>query len=428
MSRRYSPIEKKAADFLSRFPAFKKFVKRSWYFYNLAIYKKDYTYKIFSDSALTLINLENYNTFFGYYDKTPFNPSNFDSIIFHKNLHDAGKKPNPHIPVDICSYSIGKKEFEKVGESFSWNYQQGSRLHWVSDKKIIFNIYNSSEDKYMARMMDIEKREKNDLPLPVYDSYAEQYALSLNFDRLSLLRPDYGYRNRNHVLKDIKPHSDNDGVWYMDMVSGDHKLIITLDDLLHFSPKPSMKNAWHKVNHLMIGPDGNKFVFLHRWLLNGRKFDRLYLYDLKNEKLSLLLDEDMVSHYSWMDNSRIILYGRHNGQDNYYILNIDNLDTVTLLDGALHLLGDGHPSVCKKNNNIILTDTYPDKSRMRRLILINRVTGEYNILGEFYEPFKFDGETRCDLHANMNPDCSWIHLDTIFLNKRCLALIKAEPD
>ena len=49
----------------------------------------------------------------------------------------------------------------------------------------------------------------------------------------------------------------------------------------------------------MIRPDGQRFMVLHRWLKNGRKYTRLVTADCEGKQLFNLSDEDFVSHCYW---------------------------------------------------------------------------------------------------------------------------------
>jgi hypothetical protein len=78
------------------------------------------------------------------------------------------------------------------------------------------------------------------------------YALSLNFSRLAILRPDYGYANliKNGSGIDIYDLL-NDGVFFCDLKQNKKELIITLDTLSQFGFSNPPKNAINKVNPIM---------------------------------------------------------------------------------------------------------------------------------------------------------------------------------
>lgn len=110
-------------------------------------------------------------------------------------------------------------------------------------------------------------------------------------------------------------------IWEIDLVNGKGELIITLEELKKFSFRKEMKDAKHKINHIMYSPSGKYFVFMHRWITSKGKFSRLYLGDSVTKKLKILLDNRMVSHYCCKDDKNMLLFGRTKEYgDNYYLI------------------------------------------------------------------------------------------------------------
>ena len=67
-----------------------------------------------------------------------------------------------------------------------------------------------------------------------------------------------------------------------------------------------MTGAEHKINHLMISPDGNRFMVLHRWFQNGVKYTRLVTCGMDGSDMYNLSDDDFVSHFCWKNNEEIL--------------------------------------------------------------------------------------------------------------------------
>ena len=63
---------------------------------------------------------------------------------------------------------------------------------------------------------------------------------------------------------------------------------------------------------------------------------------------------------------------------------------------------DGHPSI-SPDGRWLVTDTYPDKSRMSKIHLYDMNKDKIIRLGKFHQPFKYKKEMRIDLH----PKWSW---------------------
>ncbi|NMU29489.1 glycosyl transferase, partial [Vibrio parahaemolyticus] len=99
-----------------------------------------------------------------------------------------------------------------------------------------------------------ERKQIKEFSHAVQDSFKDEYFISLNYKRLMTLRPDYGYRNTS-LLKD-KELRDNtqDGLWFVDIKTGNTKLLFSLDDACKINPTPDFQSAVHKFNHVMISP------------------------------------------------------------------------------------------------------------------------------------------------------------------------------
>lgn len=209
-----------------------------------------------------------------------------------------------------------------------------------------------------------------------------------------------------------------DGIWRVDYESGKGMMLHNLESIVSCQPKAIFASCLHKVNHLMIKPNGKGFIFIHRWYKGKRRFDRLIYSDFKT--LRVLADDEMVSHMCWVDDNTVFGYLRHEGKDGFYFINI-NTGKFTLCQKMTELaMGDGHPTVYRE---WIAFDTYPDKSRMQHLYLYNVKTSELFPLLELYHGLKYTGECRCDLHPRFSSDGKYVFFDTVYSGKRTLCYI-----
>jgi hypothetical protein len=411
----YNKFERTIAYFLSKFPKLKLFIKKNYQRLNYIIYKKDYTYK--SSYKLNKISYKNKESFFGYYDKSPINMTN-EYIVFHSSNITTNQLPDPKIAVDIVLYDIKNDKFEIIDKSYAYNWQQGSKLMWIDDYKFIYNVFEKGE--YKSKIYDIKTKNFEIIDFPIYDIFKNEFAISLNFERLDIGRGDYAYKNKNLNIdwKDNK----NDGLYYIDLQNNNKNLIVALQDVIDFNYKDSMQNAKHKFNHIMISPNGDKIMFMHRWFLeNGRRLDTLLVCDKNGENLKIIADKEMVSHCYWYDNENIFGYLREFDGDRFYMININTLEKEVIGKNIIDKFGDGHPTIYKNN---IVFDTYPDKSRMLHLFLYNLKNNNLEELGEFFQSFDYYGETRCDLHPRFSFDGKKVFFDSVHEGKRYLYMME----
>ncbi len=413
----FSASEKALASILSNLPWLKNWLKLAYQIFNFFITKKKHKYLTSLD--ISKVDTSFRESFLGYYDKSPENKSG-EYIVFHRSNKKTSKKPDSISPVDIILKNNLTNSFEVIGSSYSYNWQQGARIQWLTDSKLIYNVYNDKKNSYNSVIYNLVNKDKTHLDFPVYDCFHEEFALTLNFNRLMDLVADYGYRNFSETIDYVS--YDNDGVFKVDISSNTSRLIISLKTLIDLKPLESMNNAKHKVNHIMISPDGQNFIFTHRWFSPlGKRFDRLLVTDSDGYTIKVIADEGMVSHCCLQDNIYVVGYLRGKSHGNsFYRINIQTLE-IKLVSEKLLNLGDGHPTF---NKEFMIFDSYPDRSRMKKLFLYNSKTDELNEMGEFFEPLTYFNETRCDLHPRWNDDGSKVFIDSVHEGSRNLYELK----
>lgn len=412
----FNRLERILARTLARFPVVKRMTKSAYGRIAYLIYAKKYDFKC--SGKLRFYGRENGESFFGYYDKSP---ESLDGHVL-AYMYDAStaEKPGPESPIVLALFSPDAEKPSFALPISSYNWQQGARAQWVSSDLIAVNDYDEARKIYISKLIsksDFVIRKTYDYP--IQDAFSTNYFLSVNYRRLAALRPDYGYTNMPPLNSEELRDVSNDGIWRVEFETGDAKLIVSLESVCELSPPPShMDGAYHKVNHVMISPLGDKFIFLHRLVLNGRRFDRLLLADSVTGELRLLNDSGMVSHYTWIDNERLLGYMRGpDAHDGYWVVDVQAGSFEHFANGSLDHYGDGHPHA---QGDLVITDTYPDRARMQKLILTNWRTGKVQEIGEFFHGFDYGAECRCDLHPRLSPDGKRAYFDSVFDGKRRL--------
>lgn len=398
----YRKIEKNIATFLAGHPVIKNRLKLAYQRLNHFVYKKKYDVKLaYGVRSQELFPNKNYGQFWGYYDSSP--------ALDHQYLsHRFKMEPSDLNPEDRETMEIWLND-KKVSETIAWNWQQGSRLFWVDPDTILHNTYFSGE--YSTKLIHLRTGSEQYISSPVYAYHKNtKTALGLNFKRLAFLDPAYGY------FKDPLPETfdfndQHDGIFHIDLTENRSSLIISIDRLKSFIPHPTMLEAIHGINHLQIAPSGTRFMFLHQWYLkNGRKYGRLITSNLDGSDMYVLSDDGMVSHCNWKNDQEIIGWMYKENFGNAYFQLRDRSDEFEQIGKGV-LSEDGHPSVspCGK---YLLTDTYPDRFRMSRVLLYEFATQKLQEIGSFYSPLKFHDEKRCDLHPRYT-DAENITIDTV---------------
>lgn len=401
----FNKIERHIGRVLERYPKVRAYVKHAYQYIMYLLYKSEDKVILLQNIKIFRISLEGYQTFFGYYDKSPWS---FDQKFYLVHLYN--EKEEDRVKIGVYNFEDGKLVI--LDETQAFNFQQGTMLRWLSDNSYDV-IYNTVIDGHLvAKIKNVISGKERIIPMPIQTvSNDGSEALTLNYKRLDKIRPEYGYKVD---VKNFSPNMkyDEDGIWRINLNSGKSDLIISLQELISYKHRKEMDKSEHKINHIMYSPSGKRFVFMHRWIGSYGKFSRLYTADTRGDNLFLLADDRMVSHYSWLDDGHILAYARKEPIGDKYILFKDKSEEFKVIgDGVLDIYGDGHPSY-SPDKRWIITDTYPDKGRMRYLMLYDTLKNGVMILGKFFSPWKYDGYYRCDLHPRWSPDGTKISIDS----------------
>ncbi|PMO90156.1 hypothetical protein BCS98_15290 [Vibrio breoganii] len=415
----YSKFERRLAKILSGNPRIKSFIKKIYQ--RIVFVLNQPSEFVISKYDIKKIESESYESFFGYYDN---NPECDGKVLYQVTSKDTSLKPGLYLDdptftlVRVTDLFSGDILFSKETKAYNW--QQGSKLQWISKDSFVYNDL-SEKGNAQGKLIYLSTGEEKTLPEPIYDTYKADYYLSLNYAPLTKLRPDYAYFNGvDHEYIDF----DNQYIKYCTF-DGNNKVLITLKKIVEDFPLSFQCGfSKQKFNHIMISPLGQKFVFLHRaYNSMGKRVDRLFLgeinFDTYDCDIRLISDSGMISHYCWVDDGSLISYMNHNDVNGYYRINLSKQITLTKINiDNLDSFGDGHPTYI--GDSKFITDSYPDKSRIKQLLLVDMKIGTSTVIGSFLEPLKFHGETRCDLHPKWDAATSCVYIDSVHEGKRSL--------
>lgn len=423
----YGAFERKMAKLLADFPRLKIWMR---HVYTRVVYQLSGGHEalLVARARVVPVGPANAETFFGYYDKSPV--SSAGRLLCHVSHHSSTRSPHPDRRLTVQVLDLDAQGATRRALSFetrSYNWQQGARAHWLDDEHFIFNDFDPEARRYISRVHSAsDGAEAHRYEHPVQDSHGRAYFLSINYRRLQALRPEYGYCNLPPLNRREITRLEDDGIWHVNQGTGQSRLLYSLLEVCRTDPEADFMRARHKLNHVMIAPDGRRFIFLHRYFINGRKRDRLLLGTPDGAPLRVLSAHGMVSHCFWINDASLLCYLRGpEKRDGYYTIDVATGETTSLFRGVLDSLGDGHPHV---RGDWLVTDTYPDRRRMQRLMRANLRTGEIAELGRFHQGFRYDGATRCDLHPRISPDGRRVFFDSVCSGRRRLYFLDLDPD
>ena len=348
------------------------------------------------------------DTFFGYYDISPFNGNN-DLIYL--------KLSNEKDTIKIVKNNVENNNEVIIAESHAWNWQQGCRLRWLTDSIISFNDFNGRS--YLNRIINIETSEEIICPQPLYDIHWEKkLGVTLDFELLGKLRPGYGYTCKGDPV--VSDSFNSPAIVLINIENGKELDCITYKDISNSFHTVAPLNSFY-INHLSFSPEGNRFLFFWIEIVDGYHKASLAVYDIEKRIIIPLEDEGKASHYVWINNNNILCTVYSTPVDcRYYIYNVDKRGRTEYCPTSL--TQDGHPSIYDKTH--ILTDTYPDANGYQYLRIVDSETDNYNNLVEIYSVPVNSGEKRTDLHPRFNEDKNMISFDANVRGRRSLFVIK----
>lgn len=406
----YNRLEQIIGRYLDRFPRVKAGVEYGYQRVNYHLFsERGFEYELHEDVMLHAAE-DVYAAprpatarFVGFYDVCPWSPS-MDSLFLHEVSSDPSD-PSANLIV------LDDDGIEPVATTRAWNHQQGSRTQWhpTRDGVLLFN--DREADTLVGRVVETSGTVLDTYPRPLQavDPTGGEY-LSVNYRRLDRNSPGYGYGTDDGSSLESP---DEDGIHRVGF-DGSEELIVSFEDLIT-AAGVDVPHDRHYIHHALYSPNGQQFVFLHRWMDGETRYTRLYVADRAGET-RLLSDNRHVSHFCWLDNERLFMWGgTAESGSGYYILNIPSGTTeyIEALDGY----GDGHPSL-SPDGQWIVTDTYPDRFRQRHLMLYHIETERVISVGRFNAPFGYDGVTRCDLHPRWSPDGRLVSIDSTHAGDR----------
>lgn len=423
-------IEQKINYQLNKYPAVKKYIKRV---YQLGCYAVSSKIKSEGNIVRVSPNDPNHEYFFGYYDKSPWDASMRYMICMRAK--DTWSNPDPIGKADICLLNLNfdsnnERYCKRIATTHTWNVQQGCMAQWLGPDFKSRILYNDMRDgKYCSVILNIDTMEERVLPMPCYTvSVDGKTALSLDFSRLHSLRLGYGYAELPEVTKGVAL-PDTIAIWKMDIETGEVTELLKYTDFANFKLRPEMleKGSVHKVNHLMLSPNGKRFMVLYRWFCGQRKYTRLVTCNVDGTGMYVLSDDDMVSHCYWKNDEEIIAFERKKEWGPGYYLMKDKTQEWQHLWGQLS--NDGHPSYCPTDSSLVVTDSYPNRARVADIKLLRDTDSDakdMKVIARVFAPFKYDNDTRCDLHPRWRQDGKAVCFDSIFEGHRGLYIVNLD--
>jgi hypothetical protein len=353
--------------------------------------------------------------FFGYYGIDPWSASEKYIVCLQVPFQD--RIPTPEDTAQICLVELASGRIIPVGRTVAWNFEQGAMLHWMPTSPDTLIIYNDRTERgFVSFIHNVYSGKRRELPLPIAAlSHSGKYATSIDFARLFKMRAGYGYAGGEEAGESEAKDTSDSGLFLLNTEDGSYRLMVSykkVDEFLGGLAESAGSPIWF--NHTIFNTDDSRIFFLARIMKKTKDWHTASLTvncdgsDLR----SIIPTEWGSSHFDWESPDKILVTTMYKGgKDLAYVIATDGKQEFKVIAQGV-LTRDGHGSF-SPDRRWMVSDTYPDKKKMRSLLLINMETEEVFELGKFYSNPKLQGEIRCDLHPRWNHDGTKICFDSM---------------
>ena len=315
------------------------------------------------------------------------------------------KLPDENDSATLGLVDLKSKEFIPLTTTRAWNFQQGCMAHWLGtspDSLIIFN--DLREGKTVSVIMNVHtKKEIKTLPFPVSAVAPDGiHALSINFSRLRITRPDYGYGGDGQDSRKDVPFPDDDGLFLINLESGESKLLVSYSQIKELVP-PLEEGRIEWFNHTLFSRDGSKIFWLSRQIDKDRRITSSFTVNSDGTGLQRCFPDNWGgSHYDWLNDDELMITAAYEGKQYAHVLfTVGKKNYKRLGNGLLDY--DGHGTF-SPDQKWMVTDTYPSQElREQKIYLMDMKTEAVLPLGRYIQPQEFEGYWRCDIHCRWSP-------------------------
>ncbi|WP_020531261.1 hypothetical protein [Flexithrix dorotheae] len=380
-------------------------------------------------SVRAITNSPNHH-WFGYYDKWQTDPTGRYVLGMEVDFESRPPKKDDKLIIGMVDMEDNDK-WISFGETTAWGWQQGCMLQWRpgSDSEVIWN--SRKGEKFVSIIYDIKTKKQKVFPRAVYALDPQgKFAVCSDFARIDNMRVGYGYVGGKDQYYDQEAPKES-GIHRMDLDTGKAELIVTLNQISKIPHNGvNIEKKWHYFNHLLVGPTGDRMIFLNRYrdfpltpemradplcnvkFVRGKYVTRMFTVNCDGTDLYELDKSGKTSHFIWRDPEHVLAWTKYKDKNGFYLFK-DKTEEVSWV-GKGDMTQNGHQTyIPNTNNEWLLNDTYPQgNERLQTLYLYHIPTGKTVILGKFHSPKAYQDEWRCDLHPRYTPDGKKVIFDS----------------
>lgn len=319
-----------------------------------------------------------------------------------------------------------------IAETYCWNFQEACMFHWLpwGDGMCIYN--DRRDGKFVSVILNWKTGEEKIIPYPVSAvSQDGNTAVSINYARLRLTRPDYGYAGTGQdPIRDVV-WPENEGLWVVDLRTGEAKMIVSIASQKDRMTSIEDPRGLAYFCHTIISKNAKRIFWLARTVENldeqNAKWGHVRVWDTVS--MTCNIDGTDVrrcypdgwegSHFNWLDDETLAVTAKWNGGEmwSHTIFKVGDEENRRHIAPGL-LEWDGH-LIFSPDGKFLSTDGYWDKNNERTWVFVRLEDEAVLPVGTFYVPEIYrEGYSRCDLHPRFRPDGKQISFNSVHEGSR----------
>ncbi len=379
--------------------------------------------------------------------------------------------------------------FIPVMETRTWNFQEAAMAHWLpcrdagktpapgnaqcimhnaqltssrgagaSSPADTFVVNDLRDGRFVAVVRNWRTGVERIVPHPVSAVSADgSWALSINYARLYLTRPDYGYAGEGQDPRRGVVFPEDDGLWRIDLATGEARLLVSCAALRDKVPAVGPSGMSY-ICHTVISKDMKRVFFLSRSVSQSMEGVKTFQ-GVNWQTTAFTCNADGTglrrcfpdgwgaSHFNWKpalserntppapsggtplseggDKSARTMVVTCNWQNKVYT-HVEF--TVGEEEQAHRIAGpemdfDGH-CIYSPDGRFVSGDGYWDDSFRRHWKIVRLADGAVRDIGDFFVPPAYrDTYCRCDLHPRWRPDGRQLAFNSVHEGSRQIYLL-----
>lgn len=251
-----------------------------------------------------------------FYDTDPVSPSGKYIALFRLPYEDKSPTYRDAGEVVVFEIQSGTEVFSR--KTHAWDSQLGSQVQWgADDESLYFNDLCLDDFTVYGVRSNIFTGQDVNLSSSVYMvSSSGRYSVSPCLKRISRIQKGYGVRLPNDLVPENQGACSDDGIFIIDLTSGESRLLKSFADIVKDSPEVfeglDLSTGAFYGFHTKWSPDERNLMFIMRWKSGASKHTKNFLvtFDREGKNQKVLVDSSRWiggHHPNWAPDSKSIV-------------------------------------------------------------------------------------------------------------------------